>query len=94
MVESIKKEILGDIKYEIVNEKQAILNITLELSKLKYQELKAAKMENSLIFIVIDRSGSMHALIDDIKASSKNLLQSYLAKYHEKAILSVIAFDD
>lgn len=73
-----RKSILGQLKYELIEEDTAILHIKIELDRLKYEELKAKKMDNSLIFIVIDRSGSMYDLIHGIKDCSKRFVDSYI----------------
>ena len=65
MVEGLnRKDILGEICYNMVSKSQAIVNIKIEMSALKFAEWQAIQEQNSMIFIIIDRSGSMHPYIE------------------------------
>lgn len=64
------------------------------MSRTKYESIVKAKKDNTIVFIVIDRSGSMHSLINDIKQFSIELVRTYISKYKANSLLSVIAFDD
>ena len=65
MVEGLnRKDILREICYNMVSKSQAIVNIKIEMSALKFAEWQAIQEQNSMIFIIIDRSGSMHPYIE------------------------------
>ena len=71
MVETRRDNILGDIKYWIVDEDKAILDIKIVITKAQFEEKKKSNMGKSLIFIVIDKSGSMSgSTINAVKKAS------------------------
>jgi Mg-chelatase subunit ChlD len=74
------KEILGKLSYKILNPKEAIVNIDIQLSRANFDEMMQERKRKSAIIFTIDTSGSMAGmLIDSVKKAAKTFAAKYFS---------------
>ena len=59
MVESLRSNILGEIKYKTIGVKEACIDIELQIDKRLFKKTLDERRRKCMLAIVVDKSGSM-----------------------------------
>ena len=74
---------IGEIHYDIISETDALLDIKVFLSEDLFNKMMDKNKRNNHIFFVIDRSGSMHNCIDEVRGCAKRCIEQHFAQQKE-----------
>jgi uncharacterized protein with von Willebrand factor type A (vWA) domain len=89
-----KKDIQGMISYDILNESQSLLDITLDMEKDEFDRIIEERERKSYLVIIIDKSGSMYGKeIEMVKRHCKTFVEKYFERRNAQHPPIIIFFN-
>ena len=76
---------LGKIDYKVIDEDEALMDITVFIDEHKFRNLMNEKKKENYMFFIIDKSGSMCNEIDNVRNCAKKCIEKHFNKNKNKA---------